>query len=135
MDFIFGRTIGLLTRTLDVRAAEQRAIVSNIANSETPGYRARDVDFKEAMEGALGDTSAQLRLTGTNPAHFGGDTTGAMNIIVKERPVSDIGFDANSVDIEDEMGRLSGNYMAYNLSAKILRKKFSILMTAIKEGR
>jgi len=134
MSFIFGHTIGLLTHSLDVRAAEHRAIVSNIANSETPGYRAKDVDFKKAMAGAMGDGVAELRLTGTNPAHFRG-SSGAGAIPVVNRPVGDVGFDANTVDIEDEMGRLSGNYMSYNLSAKLLRKKFSILMTAIKEGR
>ncbi len=134
MGFIFGRTIGLLTRTLDMRAAEQRAIVSNIANSETPGYRARDVDFNGFMAGAMGDSSAQVRLTGTHPSHFTG-SAGAEKIKVVERPVEDPGFDANTVNIEDEMARLSGNYMAYSLSAKMLRKKFSILMTAIKEGR
>jgi len=134
MDFIFDRTIGLLTKSLDVRAAEQRAIVSNIANSETPGYRARDVNFKAAMEGAMGDTRAELHLAGTHPAHFSG-MAAEQKLVTVERPVKDVGFDANTVDIEEEMGRMSGNYMAYNLSARMLRKKFSILMTAIKEGR
>ncbi len=134
MDFIFDRTIGFLAKTLDMRAAEQRAIVSNIANSETPGYRARDIDFKVAMEGAMNDSRAELRLTGTDPAHFSGNGA-KQNLVMVERAVNDVGFDANTVDIEEEMGRMSGNYMAYNLSARMLRKKFSILMTAIKEGR
>jgi len=134
MNFIFDRTIDILSRTLDIRAAEHRAIASNIANSETPGYRARDVDFKDALSGAMKDSASEVRLTGTNPAHFS-STIKSGEIKMMERPVSDVGFDSNTVDIEDEMGRLSGNYMAYNLSAKILRKKFSILMTAIKEGR
>ncbi len=134
MDFIFDRTIDILARTLDLRAAEHRAIASNIANSETPGYRARDVDFRDALSKAMGDSASEVRLAGTNPVHFS-STAESGEIKMMERPVSDPGFDANTVDIEDEMGRLSGNYMAYNLSARMLRKKFSILMTAIKEGR
>jgi len=134
MDFIFDKTIALLSRTLDLRAAEHRAIASNIANSETPGYKARDIDFRAALSGAISEGSAQVRLAGTNPLHFS-STAESERINIIERPALDVGFDANTVDIEDEMGRLSGNYMAYNLSARLLRKKFSILMSAIKEGR
>jgi flagellar basal-body rod protein FlgB len=92
------------------------------------------VDFRDALSKAMGDSASEVRLAGTNPVHFS-STAESGEIKMMERPVSDPGFDANTVDIEDEMGRLSGNYMAYNLSARMLRKKFSILMTAIKEGR
>ncbi|MFQ5479839.1 MAG: flagellar basal body rod protein FlgB [Thermodesulfobacteriota bacterium] len=134
MDYMFGTTIGLLTRNLDVRAAEQRAIASNIANNETPGYRARDVDFKSALGGAMNNSRERVSLRGTNPRHLG--TAGIeQKIKLVDRPYEDNGFDDNSVDIEDEMARLSGNYMMYNVSSKILRKKFHLLRTAIKEGR
>ncbi len=131
MDFIFGKTIGMLTKTLDLRAAEQRAIASNIANSETPGYRAKNVDFKSALDGLVSDSTSKIHLRGTNPAHFTSLRSGS-NVQMVERAGDDNGFDDNSVDVEDEMARLSGNYMMYNVSSKILRKKFSILMTAIK---
>ncbi len=134
MDYIFGKTIGVLTRNLDARAAEQRAIASNIANSETPGYRARDVDFKAALGGAMNETKMSVSLRGTNPRHLG-VAQKTHNIKFVDRAYEDNGFDDNSVDVEDEMGRLSGNYMMYNVSSKILRKKFHLLMTAIKEGR
>ena len=131
--FLFGRTIGLLTRNLDLRAAEQRAIVSNIANNETPGYRARDVDFGELLDGAMDGATPRVRLVGTHPAHFGA-SRGPQEIKMVERPVGETGLDRNTVDIEDEMGRLSGNYMMYNLTTRLLKKKFSMIMTAIKEG-
>ncbi len=131
--FLFGRTIGLLGRSLDLRAAEQRAIVSNIANNETPGYKARDVDFGEMLESAAGDGVPRVRLIATDPAHFGAKDK-ARGIKMVERPAGETGLDGNTVDIEDEMARLSGNYMMYNMSAKLLKKKFSMLMTAIKEG-
>ncbi|MFQ5427391.1 MAG: flagellar basal body rod protein FlgB [Thermodesulfobacteriota bacterium] len=134
MDFIFGHTIGVLRRTLDVRAAQQKAIASNIANNETPGYRARDVDFKSALGEAFNDKGRAVSLTGTHPSHFGHVKSEPV-IKMVDRPYEDNGFDDNSVDIEDEMARLSGNYMMYNVSSKILRKKFHLLMTAIKEGR
>ncbi len=130
---LFSRTMALLSRNLDFRVAEQRAIVSNIANNETPGYRAKDVDFNEFLGDAMTSSSSAVRLHGTDPRHFGTNTEyGDIKLI--ERPVGETGLDMNTVDIEDEMARLSGNYMMYNIGARLLRKKFSMIMTAIKEG-
>jgi len=131
MAFIFGGTIGMLTKVLDIRAAEQRAIASNIANSETPGYKAKNVDFKSAFAGVFSGERSQLHLHATHPAHFA-VLHGDSSVKMVERAGDDNGFDDNSVDVEDEMARLSRNYMMYNVSSKILRKKFAMLNAAIK---
>ena len=49
---IFDRTMQLLHRTLDLREARQRVIASNIANEETPGYRAADLNFQDSLQAA-----------------------------------------------------------------------------------
>ena len=49
---IFDRTMQLLHRTLDLRQARQRVIASNIANEETPGYRATELNFQDSLQAA-----------------------------------------------------------------------------------
>ncbi len=131
--FLFGRTVAILGLSLDLRAAEQRVIASNIANNETPGYRARDVDFADAFERALNEEGTGPGLLGTHPAHYRAGRQGRGFRLV-ERQMADPGLDGNTVDIEEEMARLSANYMMYSVSAGLLKKKFDLLMTAIKEG-
>ena len=61
-EFAFGR------EALDVRAYRQELLSSNIANADTPGYKARDVDFASALAGALKKTGAPASTTASNTA-------------------------------------------------------------------
>src|SRR5690348_3859837 len=66
---IFDRTMGLLERAMDLRGARQRVIASNVANEETPGYRAKDLQFKDALSHASkGAMAVQVR--STHPGHI-----------------------------------------------------------------
>jgi len=73
-------------------------------------------------------------LTGTNMRHIStGGPPGLVPTVVDR--VTDLeGYDKNSVGIEAEMARLSENSIMYKTSAQMLKYKFNLLMTAIKEG-
>ena len=61
---IFDRTIGLLERAMDLRGTRQRIIASNVANEETPGYRAKEFQFKDALsQAAHGGSAVTVRMT------------------------------------------------------------------------
>jgi len=138
---IFNSTIKLLENSLDLRAAKHRLLQSNIANQETPGYRAKDINFEQELKRVSASTPANTGAdpgTGvngrTNPAHIPVIGERGMEPRVIERPSGIEGFDSNSVGIEGEMVKLSENTLKYNISAKLLKGRLNMLMTAIKEG-
>lgn len=131
---MFDKTVGLLGNSLDMRAYRHELLSSNIANQETPGYRAADINFEKEMQKAEGSLPQGAHLQGTNARHIstGGASSPAPAIVDR---VTDLeGYDQNSVGIEAEMARLSENTIMYKTSAQLLKYKFNLLMTAIKEG-
>lgn len=133
MDGLFDKTISLLGNSLDLRASRQKLLSSNIANQETPGYRAVDIKFEDELrkrEGSQGDNL----LVRTSPGHIIPVKEPFREPQVIDRATEAEGYDRNSVGIEGEMVKLSENTLGYTVSAKLLKSKFTTLMTAIKEG-
>jgi len=134
---IFDQTIQLLERTLDLRSARQRVIASNLANEETPGYRASELNFMDQLRSAH-QGRLPVVLAATQPRHFGLHGAQGVQAItgkLNEMPAGDLPLDANSVNLELEMAKLSDNAMQYNTAATILAKKFHGLLNVIREGR
>ena len=133
---IFDRTMQLLNRTLDLRQARQRVIASNIANEETPGYRATDFNFQDSLQAAQ-QGRGPVTLAVTQGHHIGPRGDSIQRVVGKLGPVpaGDLPLDANSVNIELEMAKMSDNAMQYNAAAELLAKKFRGLLNAIREGR
>mgnify|MGYP001615255502 CR=1 FL=1 len=133
---IFDRTMQLLHRTLDLREARQRVIASNIANEETPGYRAADLNFQDSLQAAQRGKGL-VTLSVTQGRHIGprGDSVQQAMGKLGPVPAGDLPLDANSVNIELEMAKMSDNAMQYNAAADLLARKFRGLLNAIREGR
>jgi flagellar basal-body rod protein FlgB len=133
---IFDRTMQLLHRTLDMRQARQRVIASNIANEETPGYRAVDLRFQDSLQAAQRGNGL-VALAVTQSQHIGprGNSFQKAMGTLGPAPAGDIPLDANSVNIELEMAKMSDNAMQYNSAASIMAIRFRQLMGAIREGR
>lgn len=130
---LFDKTISLLGNSLDLRAARHKLLSSNIANQETPGYHAVDINFEEELKKREG-RSLSAPVERTNPAHLIPVRGTAGGPAVIERATDLESYDKNSVGIEGEMAKLSENSLMYNATAKMLKSKFNLLMTAIKEG-
>ncbi len=134
---IFDRTMRLLQRTLDLRSARQRVIASNVANEETPGYRASELTFTDQLQSAQ-KGRLPIVLAATQSRHFGMRGPQGVQAVtgrLSEVPAGDLPLDANSVNLELEMAKLSENAMQYNAAATILAAKFRGLLSAIREGR
>lgn len=131
---IFDRTIGLLERAMDVRGARQRVIASNIANEETPGYRAKDLQFKDALSHASGTRAVQIHVTHRGHIVSGGGTLQASGRVT-EIPAVDLPLDANSVSLDTEMAKLSDNAMHYNTAATVTSMRLRQLLSAIRDAR
>ena len=133
---IFDHTMQLLNRTLDLRQARQLVIASNIANEETPGYRATDFNFQDSLQAAQRGRGP-VTLAVTQGHHIGPRGEGFQQVVGKlsDVPAGDLPLDANSVNIELEMAKMSSNAGQYNAAATIMAIRFRQLMGAIREGR
>ena len=134
---IFDKTMRLLQRSLDLRSARQRVIASNLANEETPGYRASELTFMDQLQSAH-KGRLPIVLAATQSRHFGVHGPQGVQAVtgkLSEVPAGDLPLDANSVNLELEMAKLSENAMQYNAAATILAKKFHGLLNVIREGR
>lgn len=131
VDKMFDSTMPGLTRALDLTWRRHQAITSNIANAETPQYRAVDLNFERELQAAFGNDSNTMKVTntkhldeaGSQPAHLVQDFTGATKA------------DGNNVDIDIQMGKLAQNSAQYSIAANLMRKKFGILRRLITDAR
>ncbi|MBW1739592.1 MAG: flagellar basal body rod protein FlgB [Deltaproteobacteria bacterium] len=119
---LFGKTFHAIERSLDITKKRHGLLTSNIANLDTPNYRAKDIDFKDALKDALDGISIDLSRTDSH--HFGSKTFYA------EPSLSESG----SVDIDIEMSKLAENNLRYRMSVEVLLRKLSMLKQAIIEG-
>ncbi|MCG3115847.1 MAG: flagellar basal body rod protein FlgB [Candidatus Manganitrophus sp.] len=130
---LFSKTIGLLGQALDLRSERHRVITANIANQDTPGYKAMEVNFKEALGSASG--SLPLSLDRTDAAHLssGGSVSASSHAAVS--PGASQRLDGNTVNGEQEMAKLAENTLFYTATTQILNGKFRGIRNAIREGR
>lgn len=133
---LFDRTISFLSKALDMMSARHELIATNIANQDTPNYKAKDITFKEALESVL-NVSRPAGEYRTNPRHIPvGGTEGASGEgRIFHRPDSGTGYDNNSVNVEIEMAQMAKNTILYNAAAQIISTKLKNLSYAIREGR
>jgi flagellar basal-body rod protein FlgB len=126
--------IGVHAAALEVRARRTELIANNLANADTPGYKARDIDFRQAMARAAGETPASgVHLSTTQAGHIGdaasADATG--NPDLKYRTPLAPALDGNTVDAQLEQAAFAENAVRYQATLTFLNNKFRGLLTAI----
>ncbi|MEM7764363.1 MAG: flagellar basal body rod protein FlgB [Pseudomonadota bacterium] len=119
---------------LKLRASRNEVLAGNIANADTPNYKARDFDFAEALAaqqsaGGGGDT---VRLLKTQPGHFGVAAGAASNPTVGYRIPSQPAVDGNTVETDIEQAAYAENVVGYQASLNFINQKIRGLRTAIK---
>jgi len=129
--------VGVHAAALDVRARRGELIANNLANADTPGYQARDVDFRQAMARAAGDktvgTTMTTTLNTTKPGHIGGaaQANAAGSPDLKYRTPLAPALDGNTVDAQIEQAAFAENAVRYQATLTFLNSKFRGLLTAI----
>ena len=119
---------------LDVRARRTELIANNLANADTPGYKARDLDFRQAMARAAGDSpTSGVHLSTTQAGHMGGNATADVvaNPDLKYRTPLAPSLDGNTVDAQIEQAAFAENAVRYQATLTFLNSKFRNLLTAI----
>jgi len=131
--------LGVHASALRLREQRTELLATNLANADTPGYKARDIDFRGAMAaaGATPGASPAAALTATRPGHFGTSAVDAAKgtlsteAFLKYRTPLAPSLDGNTVDAQLEQAAFADNSVRYQATLSFLNSKFRSLMTAI----
>lgn len=126
--------LGVLPASLAVRGRRTEVLATNLANADTPGYKARDLDFREALNAAStpNATGGRLALQTTQAGHQGGTSDPARgDAALKYRVPLAPALDGNTVDAQLEQTAFAGNAVRFQATLTFLNARFRSLMTAI----
>jgi flagellar basal-body rod protein FlgB len=126
-------TIGALNTSLNLRLMNQNVISTNIANADTPGYKAQAMEFESALRDAL-DVGGALPMAATDGGHVVRRETDPVSAEVYDDPNGVESLDGNTVDRAGEMARLAENQLLYDASVEMLKKKLGMLKYGVTEG-
>ena len=121
------------SKALGLRAYRQQILAGNIANADTPNYKARDFDFSVALKDAVaGRSSGDLPLATTAPGHIQGTagSSGATRLMY-QTPAQD-SADGNTVDMDLERSAFSENALQYQAGLSFITHQLKMLMSAVQ---
>ncbi len=119
---------------LSLRARRQEVIASNLANSDTPNYKARDINFSTALKSALGGVGGPVTLATTSPGHIsgpGGSAGGSGGAALMYRSSLQPSLDGNTVDPDVERANFADNAMHYQFLIESMGSTFHLMSLAV----
>ena len=132
----FDNALGPHAEALSLRGKRTEVLARNIAHADTPGFLARDLDFKAELAGRLEGTQpgTQLAVRRTQAGHqpLGGAAVTPDVVTLKYRTPLMGSFDGNTVDTQTEQALFAENNMQFQASLRFLNGKFKGLIAAIK---
>lgn len=126
--------LGVHAAALTLRSQRTEVLAANLANADTPGYRARDIDFKNALAAASGQNNVGggVHLSTTRAGHIGAaSANGSPAPELKYRVPLAPALDGNTVDGQLEQAAFAENTVRYQATLSFISSKFRALMTAI----
>lgn len=105
--------IAFVQNALNLRARRQEILAANIANSDTPNYKARDLDFTAALKSAMGAQGGPLKLARSHGGHLEGAGAATAGGHVKYRSSVQPSLDGNTVDPDVERAHFTANSLHY----------------------
>ena len=124
----------LLQSFLNVQSRRSEVIAGNIANADTPGYIARDMDFAKTLREATGSLQPARQMAATAPGHIGGSTVGGMRSdanLLYATP-SQTNLDGNSVDMDRERANFADNAVKYEATLRFINGNVRTMLDAIR---
>ncbi|MGE5490920.1 MAG: flagellar basal body rod protein FlgB [Actinomycetota bacterium] len=128
---VMTQEIGMLSKAIDLRAYRHQVLASNVANADTPQYKARDFDFRAAMQNAVaGRQEGGLALATTASGHISGGAAGGMPNL-QYRAETQSAVDGNTVDMDTERAQIADNAIQYEILTRLISDKFSGMRAAL----
>ncbi len=126
------KALGIYPQALSLRAHRAEILAANMANADTPNYKAKDIDFKAALDQARDQSSSGSSvLARTHATHL----PSGLDLVsgsVKYRVPEQSSLDGNTVDTETEQVEFTRNAIQYQATLTFLNGRIKGLMTAIR---
>lgn len=127
--------LNLYHQALNLRTARQELLSSNVANADTPNYKAKDIDFSSVLREKLSSTTntTQVGLITTSSRHISIDPTRILGGNLLYRVPLQPSADGNTVDMNMERTQFADNAIRYDAIITLIKDKFSDLSLAMQE--
>ena len=130
MKMSIDNALGMMPQALSLRAERTSILANNIANADTPGFKARDFNFHEVLSNRM-QADAEGRLSQTNPQHMGHRShSGSMDLQYRMPLMASL--DDSSVDTQLEQAEFAANSTEFLTAFRLLNGRITGLMSAIK---
>ena len=118
---------------LSLRGQRQQLLASNIANADTPNYKAKDMDFGKAMQSALvnGRSASASSLAQTNPGHLSAQLSAQLPNTFLRIPLQN-NLDGNTVDMDVERNNFVENAMHYEADVGFAQNEIKSLLAVLQ---
>lgn len=122
--------LSVYSQAMNLRTQRHQVLASNIANADTPNYKARDFSFENAMHNAMAGRSDTIALATTTGAHLPGSSlSGAASLQYRKETQSAV--DGNTVDMDVERSQISENAIQYQIVSQLISEKFKGMRSAL----
>ncbi|WP_409305417.1 flagellar basal body rod protein FlgB [Peribacillus sp. SCS-155] len=128
---LFSNTFSNLENALNYSSLKQKVISQNIANADTPNYKAKDVVRNESFQSVLQSSISSYK-TDNRHFDFSGSRTSSASIVQRDTKYNNNG---NSVDVDKEMSDLAANQILFNALTDRISGKFKSLENVIRGGK
>jgi flagellar basal-body rod protein FlgB len=120
------------SQALNLRAERQRVIASNIANADTPGYAAREMNFSQALREATGQSAVAGQLNTTQNGHIAFNRGANSPAGLAYATASQTNLDSNSVDMDRERASFAENSVKYEATLRFINGQVRSMLDAMK---
>jgi flagellar basal-body rod protein FlgB len=129
------REMGFYEQGLKVRSQRQQVLATNIANADTPNYKAQDINFRTAMQSALSSDSKNAKtqsggLATTKANHIGAPSQGSAQVQARQQLQNSA--DGNTVDMDVEQSQFAENALQYETLVQMISGKFKKLNSVLQ---
>lgn len=131
MRFGFDKILGIHDDALRVHTQRVQVLATNLANIDTPNYKARDIDFARVLRESQKGQSPTM-MAGTNPAHFKLVSIGSGDAPTKFRTPSQPALDGNTVDAHMERAEFAQEAVRFQATVQFLGRRFRGIINALK---
>ncbi|MBL7665766.1 MAG: flagellar basal body rod protein FlgB [Bacteriovoracaceae bacterium] len=130
------KTLQAMANALNFRQMKQEIMASNVANADTPDYKAKKVDFESALARAI-DVDGKMKMQTTDSKHFDVGNGGFNNLQpeIYNDPNGVVSENGNTVDVEAEMAQIAENKILYDALVQLVNKKMGMMKYAISSEK
>ncbi len=130
-----GQEFGVHQQAIGLRQQRQEVLAANIANADTPNYKARDFDFNAALENAMGERmrlpDTSLKLTSARHIPAAALTPGPTELLYRQ-PLQPR-LDGNTVDMDVERVQFADNTQRYQADLQLISSRIKAMMAAMQQ--